>query len=96
MAELPQEPSNRQLLERIVRLEAENSRLRARVDDVQEGLDIFMAGTVGEVARVNDLLLPVVNKVFPKFSEMKSRMDAIIPPCCTDPRADRQRDEKPD
>lgn len=96
MAEPPKDPSYQELLERIVKLEAENSRLRARADDVQEGLDIFMAATAGEFANVNDLLWPVVHQVFPKFSEMKNRMDAIVPPCCTDPRADRQRDEKTD
>ena len=93
MAEIPKHLSTQELLERIVALEAENSKLKARVNDVQEGLDIFMAATESEFAHVNDALWPVVHKIFPQFSEMKSRIDAVVPPRCVDPRADRRRDK---
>jgi hypothetical protein len=81
-------------LNRITKLETENARLKARIADVQEGLSIFMAAAEDSLAHVNDLLWPVVDKVFPQLREMKSRMDAVIPPCFADPRADRRRVDK--
>lgn len=93
MAEPGGDPNDRELLERIVNLEAENSRLRARLDDVQEGLDIFMAATANEFAHVNDLLWPLADKLLPNLREMKSKMEAIVPPVWADPRADRRRNE---
>jgi hypothetical protein len=92
MAATRKEPTLQDLLSRIVMLEAENTRLRVRLDDVQEGLSIFMAATADEFAHVNELLWPLVDKIFPKLREMKSKMDAVVPPCFADPRADRQKD----
>ena len=101
------DPSPNELLERIVqleskflnritKLEAENARLKAQIADVQKALDVFMAGTVSELAFINDALWPVVHKIFPQYTEMKNRMDAVVPPCFADPRADRQRDQNND
>jgi hypothetical protein len=99
------DPSNQELLDRLVkleskllhrlmRLEAENARQRAQIDDLLKGSDIFRESTRNALTHIYDLLWPVVHKVFPKFSEMQNHIDAVIPPSYADPRADRRRDDQ--
>jgi Zn-dependent oligopeptidase len=85
-------PSNKELLERIIKLEAENARLIACVFDLREAQNVLMASIEDSFTHVNDLLWPLVEKAFPQYREMKNRLDAIIPPCFVDPRVDRRRD----
>src|ERR1700733_5507053 len=102
MGELRNDMSNQALLDRLVnvegklisrimKLEAENARLRAQIDDLLKGTDIFRESTRNALAHIYDLLWPVVHKVFPRLSEMQTRMDTVIPPSYADPRADRRR-----
>src|SRR5664279_231812 len=95
MAEPPKDPTNQELLERIVKLEADNAELRARHDDLVKGWKSSVDGTFDMIARIFDLLGPVSEKVFPHLSEMQSTMDAIVPPCYADPTVDtRPREYK--
>ncbi len=95
MAEPSEEPTNRQLLERIAQLEQQNATLFSLIADVKEGLSIFTAVTADEVRMLKEALGPVVNRVFPKLQEMQDQVNAIVPPCLTDPRIDMKLDERP-
>jgi hypothetical protein len=88
------DPTNRELLERIVALEAENATLKAHLDDVKEGINVLSRGLTGEIVHINDFLWPVVHKLFPHFGETKNQLDLIVPPSAADPRADRRPHDK--
>lgn len=93
MTDAPNDPTNRELLERIETLEADRDRLRDCLFDLRRSLEILMPQMIDSARRTNDLLQPVVEKVFPHFREMKDQVDAIVPPCFADPRADRFRQD---
>jgi hypothetical protein len=93
MNEPPKDPTNRELLERIVRLEAENAHLTARCNDLLEAFKSHVDGNVHEFDRIGDLLWAVAHKVFPNLSEMLGKMNAVIPPRYVSPSIDRRPGE---
>lgn len=95
MAELPEYPSNMELLERIVALEAENQFLKARLDDFKKGWKAGLDTNLHQFKSIYDLLWPVVEKVFPGFRAMQSKIEAVIPPSQAHPSIDtRPQDYK--
>jgi len=108
MADLPKDPSNQELLDRIVKvegklisrimkLEKENSNLRAQCADLLEGFKSHVDGNLHEFDRMGDLLWAVAHKVFPNLSGMLGKMNTVVPPRYADPSIDRRpRDYKRD
>ena len=97
MSEPPQDLSNMELLERIVALEAENRFLKARLDDFQKGWKASLDTNLHQFKSIYDLLWPVVEKVFPGFRPMQSKVEALIPPNNSHPSIDtRPQDYKRD
>lgn len=88
MAEPPEYPSNMELLERIVALEAENRFLKARLHDFQEAWKRSLDAHLHQFKSIYDLLFPVVEKVFPGFRAMQRKVEAIIPPNNSHPSID--------
>jgi hypothetical protein len=88
MAEPIQDPTNMELLERIVALEAENKFLKARIADFQEAWKGSLDSHLHQFKSIYDLLFPVVEKVFPGFRAMQKKVDAIIPPNTSHPSID--------
>ena len=88
MNEPPQDLSNMELLERIVALEAENKFLTARLDDFQKGWKASLDTNLHQFKSIYDLLWPVVEKVFPGFRAMQSKIEAVIPPSQAHPSID--------
>lgn len=95
MTDLPNQQTNQELLDRIVRLEAENETLKARCDDFLEGFMGHVDGNLHEFERMNDLLWAVAHKVFPNLADMLAKMNAVVPECYVHPSIDRRpRDYK--
>ncbi len=90
MTEPPKTPTIEEMLDRIVKLERENSRLEARCDDLLEAFKSHVDGDVDESSRIYDLLWALADKVFPSLREMQSKMNAVVPPCWADPSVDRR------
>lgn len=88
MAETPQDLSNMELLERIVTLEAENQFLKARLDDLERGWKASLDTNLHQFKSIYDLLWPVVEKVFPGFRAMQSKVEALVPPSGAHPSID--------
>ena len=95
MDEPPQDLSNMELLERIVALEAENRFLKARLVDFQKAWKASLDTNLHQFKSIYDLLWPVVEKVFPGFRAMQSKVEALIPPNNSHPSIDtRPQDYK--
>jgi hypothetical protein len=93
MTEPSKAPTIEELLNRIVKLEDENSRLHARCDDLVEAFKSHVDGDLADSTRIYDLLWALVDKVFPNLREMQSKMNAVVPPCWVDPSIDRRPHE---
>jgi hypothetical protein len=88
MNEPPQDLSSTELLERIVALEADNRFLKARLDDFQKGWKASLDTNLHQFKSIYDLLWPVVEKVFPGFRAMQSKVEALITPNNSHPSID--------
>jgi hypothetical protein len=93
MSELPEDPTNRELLERIVRLEADNAHLKARCDDLLTAFKSHLDGNVNDFDQLTDLLYPVVAKLFPNFFPMLAKVKEIVPGGYADPTIDTRPQE---
>ena len=90
MAELPQDPSNRELLERLTRLESENATLTARVVDLEkratnnDGFIIRLSKQVGgileNIGSMDMELMGLLTKVFPDYFRMRGQITKILAP----------------
>lgn len=90
MSDLSKEPTNRELLERIVALEGDNARLRVQCDDLLEGFKSHVDGNVHMFDQISDLLWAVAHKVFPHLGGMLGKMNAVVPPSWANPSVDRR------
>jgi hypothetical protein len=99
MADLPKDPSNHELLDRLVKvegklisrimkLETENVRLQAMLDDLTKGWKASLDTNLHQFATIYDLLWPVVEKVFPQFRRMQDKVHEIVPPSAAHPTID--------
>jgi hypothetical protein len=92
MSELRKDPTPQQLFDRIIRLEAENSRLKkdlsaisSRVDEINNAFCREVANTTlhikdihGLFKEIHDYLWPLVHKIFPGWAQDKKAIDEII------------------
>jgi hypothetical protein len=103
MAELPQDPSNRELLDRVSKLENENAELKAQIEDLKQWAIasdkcfIRHAKQVGDVLESIGLielrLLNLTAKVFPGTIQTEQQIAEIIDPI---ERAWRQEKDRHD
>lgn len=93
MNEPPKDPSNRELLERIVRLETENAHLKARCDDLLTAFKSHIDGNVSDFARLFDIVYALADKVFPNFLPTLKKISAIVPEGYADPTVDTRPKE---
>jgi len=78
MATPGKDPNLNELLDRIVRLENQNAKLRAQFADLDSAFDKIMKSTGEEVVEIHGLLWPLVYKVFPGFAADQKRIDVIL------------------
>ena len=83
-------PSIQELVQRIIRLEEENATLKATVADLGRAFDDHMDGNSNDFVGLYDLVIPLVNKVFPNFSPMREKIAAIVPDTYANPSIDRR------
>ena len=93
MDEPAKDLSSAQLLERIVRLEADNADLKARCDDLLTAFKSHVDGNVSDFSTLYDLIYPVVDKVFPQFLPTLQKIKAIVPGGYADPTVDTRPNE---
>jgi iron-sulfur cluster repair protein YtfE (RIC family) len=80
-----EDPSLNELLNRIVRLECKVSRLqadvspiKAKIADLREGFKYQVDSTKDHIIEINDILWPLVHKVFPGFTRTRKQIEAIM------------------
>jgi hypothetical protein len=93
MTEPSNEPSNRELLDRIIKLEDENAKLRTQLQNFWHGVNCTLDTNLHQFASIWDALWPVVEKVFPRFRDTQDRVNAILPPSDAHPSIDRRPKE---
>jgi hypothetical protein len=93
MDEPPKDPTSRELLERIVRLEADNAHLKARCDDLLSAFKSHLDANVNDFSGLYDLIYPVVDKVFPQFLPTLQKIKTIVPEGYADPTLDTRPQE---
>jgi hypothetical protein len=74
MADLPKDPTNQELLERIAALEAENVRLEARLDNRFDGIYKILGKLVDDFRITDEQVLELMMKVFPGHAETQSQI----------------------
>lgn len=103
MAELPQDPGNRDLLERLTRLESENATLTARVVDLEkratnnDGFILRLSKQVGgileNIGAMDMELMGLLTKVFPNYFRTRQQITEIFDPTDTVGRQEKDRPE---
>jgi len=103
MAELPQDPSNRELLERLTRLEGDNAALKARIVQLEnrvtnsDGFILRLSKQVGGVLEslgyIDMQVLELMAKVFPDYVRTQGQITKIFAP--TDEERQQEKD-RPD
>jgi hypothetical protein len=103
MAELPQDPSSRELLNRVSKLENENAALTARVAELEkratksDGFILRLSKQVGgileNIGSMDMELMGLLTKVFPDYFRTRGQITRILAP--TD-RAGQQEKNQPD
>lgn len=81
MAELPKDPTNRELIERIARLETEKAGLSGRVEDLEKRADNnhkFLMNLIDRYRLIDEQMLEVMEKVFPGHCETQSQIIEIF------------------
>jgi seryl-tRNA synthetase len=85
MTELPKDPSNRELLERIVNLEAENTALRAQIGEVQnrhdkgiERIYEHVNKLAHQVGTIDEQVLELLEKAFPGHARTQLQIIEIF------------------
>ncbi len=78
MATPGKDPSLNELLDRIVRLENQNARLRAKVADLDTAFDGLLKSNLEHFGGIQSLLWPLIYKVFPKFAATQNQIDTIL------------------
>ena len=86
----PNTPTSQELLERIMRLEQENTALKAELTDLGKAFDDHLDGNANDFVGLYDLVIPVVSKVFPNFLPMREKLAAIVPETYANPSVDRR------
>jgi hypothetical protein len=88
-----EDPSTRELLGRIIRLEAQNANLTARCDDLLTAFKSNVDGNLDTFARLYDLIFALVDKVFPNYLPTMKKINAIAPEGYADPVLDTRPHE---
>lgn len=103
MAEFPQDPSNRELVERLTGLEAENVALMARVVELEKRADnTFNAiiwiqkhvrGILENIGAMDMELMGLLTKVFPNYFRTRQQITEIFDPTDTVGRQEKDQPE---
>jgi predicted nuclease with TOPRIM domain len=81
MADAPQKPTVQKLLERIVRLEAENAQLAARVSSLEKGAQSdheFWMKLSDKLGGLDEQVLELMEKVFPGHARTQLQIIEIL------------------
>ncbi len=84
------EPTNRELLERIIKLEAENAKLTAQLNSFWHGVNLVNDTNLHQFASIWDILWPIAEKVMPGLRKAKDSLNKILPPSDAHPSIDRR------